>query len=267
MSLSFISLIEYFIVSPKEVFASGSEIFGNNPGRRDDTNNGDPMLISIIRTIILYIFIITAIRLMGKRQISDMQPSELVVTMVISDIASLPMQNTSQPLLSGVVPVLVLVALEITVSAVMLKSQVFRRLVCGRPVVVISDGELQQKEMRRLRLTTEDLCAQLRAQGVFRLEDAQYCIVETNGTVSVLEKPEKRTPEVAQLGIKGEKDSLETVAVSDGKLLEDALKLCGKKKADVDNILKSNNTEIGEVFILTLDAQGKYSLIKKEKEE
>ena len=115
------------------------------------------MLISVIRTLILYVFIIIAIRLMGKRQISDMQPSELVVTMVISDIASLPMQNTSQPLLSGVIPVTILVALEITTSVVMLKSRRFRKLICGSPVVVIENGKLLQKQLRSLRMTTEDL--------------------------------------------------------------------------------------------------------------
>ena len=115
------------------------------------------MLISVIRTVILYAFIMFAIRLMGKRQISDMQPSELVVTMVISDIASLPMQNTAQPLISGVVPVLILVSLELTVSVFMMKSRLFRRLVCGSPVVIIEDGKLLQKQLKRLRLTNDDL--------------------------------------------------------------------------------------------------------------
>ena len=126
------------------------------------------MLISVIRTVILYAFIMFAIRLMGKRQISDMQPSELVVTMVISDIASLPMQNTAQPLISGVVPVLILVSLELTVSVFMMKSRLFRRLVCGSPVVIIEDGKLLQKQLKRLRLTNDDLLAQLRQQRVWQ---------------------------------------------------------------------------------------------------
>ena len=158
------------------------------------------MLIAIVRTLILYIFIITAIRLMGKRQISDMQPSELVVTLVVSDIASLPMQNTSQPLLSGVIPVMVLVALEILTSVIMMKSRRFRRLVCGNPVVVIEDGKLLQGQLRRLRMTTEDLFAQLRQQNIFSLADVQYCIVETNGMVSVLEKPHRAQAGLRQSG-------------------------------------------------------------------
>ena len=137
------------------------------------------MLISVIRTLILYAFIIVAIRLMGKRQISDMQPSELVVTLVVSDIASLPMQNTSQPLLSGVIPVMVLVALEILTSVIMMKSRRFRRLVCGNPVVVIEDGKLLQGQLRRLRMTTEDLFAQLRQQNIFSLADVQKLLADT----------------------------------------------------------------------------------------
>lgn len=126
------------------------------------------MLISIIRTILLYAFVILAVRLMGKRQMSDMQPSELVITMIVSDIASIPMQNTSQPLLSGVIPVAILVALEITASIIMMKWSGFRSLVCGKPVIVIKDGRILQSAMKKLRLTTEDLSVRLRQQGVFQ---------------------------------------------------------------------------------------------------
>ena len=129
------------------------------------------MLISIIRTILLYAFVILAVRLMGKRQMSDMQPSELVITMIVSDIASIPMQNTSQPLLSGVIPVAILVALEITASIIMMKWSGFRSLVCGKPVIVIKDGRILQSAMKKLRLTTEDLSVRLRQQGIFSIED------------------------------------------------------------------------------------------------
>ena len=132
------------------------------------------MLISIIRTILLYAFVILAVRLMGKRQMSDMQPSELVITMIVSDIASIPMQNTSQPLLSGVIPVAILVALEITASIIMMKWSGFRSLVCGKPVIVIKDGRILQSAMKKLRLTTEDLSVRLRQQGIFSIEDVQY---------------------------------------------------------------------------------------------
>ena len=222
------------------------------------------MLISIIRTVILYAFVMFAIRLMGKRQISDMQPSELVVTMVISDIASLPMQNTSQPLLSGVVPVLILVSLELTVSAVMLKSLRFRKLICGSPVVIIEDGKLLQKQLKRLRLSVDDLCAQLRQQNIFSIGDVQYCIMETNGSLSVLEKPQKRTPNAEESGVRIDDNKIEAVVINDGKLNSSALKLCGADEKQIDNILISNNTNRNKVFIMTMDGNGKSNIILKE---
>lgn len=223
------------------------------------------MIISIIRTLLLYCFIIFAIRLMGKRQISDMQPSELVVTLVISDIASLPMQNTSQPLLSGIIPVIVLVALEILTSVFMMKSKRFRRMICGSPVVVISDGKLLQKEMRRLRLTTDDLFALLRQQNIFSPEDVQYCIVETNGTVSVLEKPEKRKPTAEDFKISIPDSKLEAMVISDGRLIETALPLCSQSKDSVENVLKKEKLRQSDVLIMTLDGLGNYNIILKEK--
>ena len=223
------------------------------------------MFISVIRTVILYVFIIMMLRLMGKRQIGDMQPSELVVTLVVANLASIPMQNTSQPLLSGIAPVLALVSLELGVSVLMMKSRSLRRLVCGSPVVVIEDGRLLQKQMKRLRLTTDDLCAQLRQQNIFSLEDVQYCIMETNGILSVLEKPHKRKPCADDLDILIPDKKIEAVAVSDGEILKTSLDLCGHSEDDVFNILNSNNIDLDEVFLMTLDGNGSYRIIKKEK--
>lgn len=144
------------------------------------------MLISIIRTVLLYVFIILAVRIMGKRQISDMQTSELVITLVISDIAAIPMQNNNQPLLSGLVPILVLVSLEIIVSVIMLKSKKFRDVVCGHPVVIIKNGKILENQIKKLRISYEDLYSLLRQQEVFDVADVKYGIVETNGSVSLL---------------------------------------------------------------------------------
>ena len=222
------------------------------------------MFIAVIRTVILYVFVILAIRLMGKRQISDMQPSELVVTMMISDIASLPMQNTAQPLLSGVVPVLVLVSLELTVSAVMLKSRLFRKLISGSPVVVIEDGRLLQRQLKRLRLTTDELCAQLRQQNVFSLQDVQYCIVETNGVLSVLEKPSKRVPNAEESGIVIPDNKMEAVVVSDGAWVESSLRLCGSTKQEINNILQKKQIKLNEIFLMTMDGNGVCQIIRRE---
>ena len=150
------------------------------------TKQGDFMLISIIRTVLLYAFIILAVRIMGKRQISDMQTSELVITLVISDIAAIPMQNNNQPLLSGLLPILILVSLEIIVSIIMLKSKRFRDVICGHPVVIIQDGKILEQQIKKLRISYEDLYSLLRQQEVFDVSDVKYGIVETNGSVSLL---------------------------------------------------------------------------------
>ncbi|MCI6651901.1 MAG: DUF421 domain-containing protein [Ruminococcus sp.] len=222
------------------------------------------MLISIIRTVILYIFILLALRIMGKRQLSEMQTSELVITLLISDIAVIPMQNTGQPLLSGIVPILILISLEILFSVIMLKSGNFRKIVCGSPEMVIKDGKILQDQMRRLRMTTEDLCVQLRQQGIFSLEDVQYCIVETNGDVSVLEKPDKRTPSAEDLGIKIPDKGIEAVVINDSRYLSNSLELCSLTKEWVDSVLRENDITIDEVFIMTANRDKEYNIIRRD---
>ena len=146
------------------------------------------MFISAVRSALIYVFIIAAMRIMGTRQISDMQTSELVITLIISDIAAIPLQNTSQPLLSGIIPILVLMSMEIIFSVIMLKKSKFRKLICGSPVLLIEDGKLLESQMKRLRISTEDLCAQLRQLNIFSLNEVQYCIAATNCSINVMQK-------------------------------------------------------------------------------
>ncbi len=222
------------------------------------------MLITIIRTVILYIFVVVAVRLMGKRQISDLQPSELVVTLVIADIASIPMENTDKPMLSGIIPTLILVACEIIVSIIMMKNSKFRRAVCGSPVMVIEDGEILRDKMRTLRITTEDLCVQLRQLGVFSLEDVQYCIAETNGKLSVLVKPEKRNPTAEDMNIKIPDTGIDTVVINDGEFLDNSMRLSNTNVEELNKILKKNNTKLEDIFIMTFNKNGDYNIIKKK---
>lgn len=221
------------------------------------------MLITIIRTLILYVFVILAVRLMGKRQLSDLQPSELVVTLLIADLASLPMENTDKPMLSGIIPTLILVACEILVSIFMMKNSFFRRLICGSPVTVIEDGKILRDKMSSLRITTEDLCVQLRQQGIFSLEDVEYCIVETNGKLSVLQKPEKRTPSAEDFNIKTVDTGLEVVVINDGDFLESSMKMNNTDKETIKNILNKEKTKLKDVFIMTYNKNGDYRIIKK----
>lgn len=222
------------------------------------------MIISVIRTILLYIVIILAIRIMGKRQIGELQTSELVVTLLISDIAAIPMQNTEQSLLSGIVPILILIVCEIIISFLMLKRAGFRRIICGKPIVIISDGKINQSEMHRLRMSTEDLSEELRQQGIFNIEDVGFAIVETNGKLSVLKKPEKDIPTAEELGIKTNDKGLEVVVISDGEISKCSLKICGLSRDWLFDTLKKENTELNDVFLMIANGQGEYKIIEKE---
>lgn len=225
------------------------------------------MTISFIRTLLLYIVIITAVRLMGKRQISELQTSELVVTLLISDIAAIPMQDTGQPLASGFIPIAVLVMCEIVISALMLKSTKFRRLICGRPLIVINDGKVNQKEMRRLRMSTEDLSEQLRQKNVFSIEDVAYAIIETNGKMSVIKKPDKEQPTAGMLGVALPDTGIETVVISDGVISDFSLQLCNKTRDWLDGVLRGKNIKAEDVFIMTANRKGDFNIIKKDDQQ
>lgn len=222
------------------------------------------MTISFIRTLLLYIVIIVAVRLMGKRQISELQTSELVVTLLISDIAAIPMQDTGQPLISGFLPISVLVLCEIVASVLMMKSGKFRKMICGRPIVVINDGKVQQKEMKRLRMSTEDLFEELRQKNVFSLNDVAYAIIETNGKMSVIKKPNQETPTAGMLGIMVPDNGIETVVISDGVISETSAKLCNKSIAWIEGILHGKNLKPEQIFIMTVNTAGDYTIIKKD---
>lgn len=222
------------------------------------------MIISVIRTVLLYLVIIFAVRLMGKRQISELQTTELVVTLLISDIAAIPMQNTGQPLVSGLVPIMILIAIEILFSIFMLKSGKFRRIITGRPIVVINDGKIQPQELRRLRMTIEDLFEDLRQSNVTSLSDIAYAIVETNGKLSVIKKPGKDsvTPDMLQLTVPD--NGIETVVISDGVISAPSAQLCRKSVAWVEGVLKSKNLTADQVFLMTANTAGDFQIIKKE---
>ena len=201
---------------------------------------------------------------MGKRQISELQTSELVVTLLISDIAAIPMQDTGQPLVSGFIPIAVLVVCEIVASVLMLKSGKFRRLVCGKPIVVINDGVIDQKEMKRLRMSTEDLGEELRLKNIFSLQDVAYAIVETNGKMSVIKKPDKEQPTAGMLGIAVSNNGIEAVVISDGVLSDFSIQLCQKSREWVNGVLKAKNVKQEDVFLMTANTGGDFQIIKRD---
>lgn len=223
------------------------------------------MLISLLRTFVMYGAILLSVRIMGKRQISQLQTSELVVTLLISELAVMPIQQHDDPLWNGLIPMAALVFCEIVVSLLMLKSGRFRQAVCGKPIVVIEKGRVLQGELRRLRMSTEDLFEELRQNGCFSLEDVEYAIVETNGTMSLLKKAANDSLTPKQAGMKVDPATLEVVVVSDGCLSNHSLDLVGKTPAWVREQAKYAGLDLSEVFIMTARPGGKCKVIPKEK--
>ncbi len=224
------------------------------------------MAVTAIRTLIIYIMLIAAMRIMGRRQLGELQPIELVVTLLISDLASVPMQDSAIPLLSGLIPIFVLVAAEILLSALMLKSRTFSSLVSGTPLLIIHKGKLDQKVLRKLRLSVEDLSESLRKQNIFDLRDVQTAIAETNGTVTVYPVITKRPVVYEDLGVPPTDDhGMPLVVLADGHTSEWAMRACGVDDKWIDATLRREGYHTrDDVMILTVNGTKDYHIIGKE---
>lgn len=223
------------------------------------------MIPVIIRTLILYVTVATAIRIMGKRQIGDMQPSELVITLLISEIAAIPLQDKDQPLINGIVAVFLLVILEIGVSALTLKSFFIRKLLSGKSVVIIKNGTVDTQAMRDVRMTVFDLIELLRGQNVFNISDVNFAVLEANGDLSVLLKSGKQSVTAEDIKVKNKSDALPLPVISGGKIIRESLDALDVKQKIISDILSANKTNLKEVFLMTLDRDGSYDIIKEEK--
>lgn len=221
------------------------------------------MVVSLARTLILYVFIIFAVRIMGKRQISQMQTSELVVTLLISDLAVIPMQNVSQPLAGGLIPIVVLVFCEIFASILMLRFPKVRRMICGQPVVVIAHGEIQQQSMKALRMTLEDLFEQLRQKNVKSLDEIDYAIMETNGMLSVVRYDAESPATPKQLKVSVKDPGLAIVVIDDGHWCPHSLELCGKTQSWGESTLRQRKLSLKDVFLMTLNHRGEIQIVKR----
>ena len=204
------------------------------------------MTISVIRTVILYLLLMIAMRLMGKRQLGELQPSELVVTLLLSDLAAVPMQENGLPLLNGVMPILVLVSLELLLSGLMLKFPPVAKLISGSPIPVIRDGVMDAAALKRLRMTVEDLEESLRQQDIFDVSQVQYAIAETNGHISAYRYADEEMP---------------VVVISDGSLCGWGMRLCGMTEETLARYLRKKRCEQKDVFLLTATKNGPHHLL------
>ena len=223
------------------------------------------MILSYLRTIILYLVLIAVIRLMGKRQIGQMEPSEFVVTMLVANLASIPMQDEGISLASGLVPILTVLGIELVLSQLSLQSIRFRKLLCGKPVILIENGNILQENLRKTRVTLDELTGHLRDKDVLDLTTVQYAILETNGNLSVFPYPKEKPATAGDAGVQTEKQYLPLTIISDGRLLQENLKKAGKDLPWLHNTLKKQNCLLKDTWLLTVDGADNIVFLQKEK--
>lgn len=222
------------------------------------------MAVPLLRTLLLYCAVIAAVRLMGKRQIGELDPSELVVTILVSDLAAVPMQDLGIPMLSGLVPIATLIVLEILLSFLALKSRPFRRLLNGQPAIIIRSGRLDIQKLRQMRLTTDEVVETLRKQNVASVADVKYGVIEPDGTLTVIPRQAKQPVTADMLGLTPNDAGLPLVVISDGKLVERSLRLLHLDPRDILNRLDNQSIALSDVFLMTLDDCGNTFLQRKE---
>lgn len=225
---------------------------------------GFGMTVVLIRTFIIYFVVVAAVRLMGKRQIGQLQPTELVVTLILSEIAASSVNDTDKPLVNSVIGVTVLVSLEIISSYLALKSGKFRRLAEGNAVYVIKEGKLDIRALEEIRFSIDDLMEALRQKDVFDISDVEYAVVETNGSLSVMLRADKIPLTLSTFGRKTEEKGLPVVVIADGRYIYSNFSICKTSKSRIDSILSDEKIHISHVMLMMLDKSGNRFIIPKE---
>ena len=222
------------------------------------------MILSYLRTIFLYLVLIAVVRIMGKRQIGQMEASEFVVTMLVANLAAIPMQDGGIPLYSGLVPILTVLGVELVLSSLSLRSIWLRRLLCGKPVILIENGRILQENLRATRVTMDELMGHLREKEVLNPESVQYAILETNGNLSVFLFPREMPPSAKELGITPRDRFLPVTIIQDGFLFRKNLRESGKDEAWVHKVLGQYRSSIAGTWLLTVDQKGHTLWLGKE---
>lgn len=223
------------------------------------------MAISFIRTLIIFSAIIIAMRLMGKRQLGELEPSELVVAVLISDITSHPLQNNNSPLLYGLIPVFTLLCCEILISGATVKSIKFREFMCGTPSIIIEKGKLNQHEMKKNRLTIDELTVELRKKGILDISTVRHAILETDGSLSILPYPSEAPVTPRQMDLNVDDNGYPVILISDGRILENNLRALGKNLGWLNKQLNSKGIKhAAQVFIMAIDQNNNIYFAPKE---
>lgn len=222
------------------------------------------MLTTIIRVVILYLFVSIAIRVMGKRNIGELQPTELVITLLLSEFAAIPIEDNSVPLINSLIPVMILISLEIINSVISMKSTKFRSISDGNALLIIKDGKLDQKQLKKLRFTVDDVLSALRQKDVFDINEVAYAIIETNGTLSVLLKPQFQNATKQDVKVKTKSDGYTCPVIIDGVVLKKNLDVLEINKEDIEKILEKKKVHKKEIFLMNIDKNKNAKIILKE---
>lgn len=222
------------------------------------------MLITFFRAIILYIIVLIVMRLMGKREIGQLQPFELAISIMIADLASIPMTEIGIPIFNGIIPILGLLVMHLTISVINIKSLKAREIICGKPSILIYRGKINEKALIKERFTINELEERLRGNNVVNLGDVEYAILETSGQVTVIQKPEKRNTIPEDFNITPEYEGIPYDLVIDGRIMSKNLKAIGKNYAWLKKQVEKFNIAPEEALVVTLDGKGQIFCQKKE---
>jgi len=222
------------------------------------------LFVVLIRTAVLYLFIIVGLRLLGKRQLGELEPSELTLALIIADLASVPMQDNGIPLLAGLVPILVLLCIATILSVLSARSIRFRSLLCGRPSIVVENGVVLEQELRKNRLTVDELMEELRIQGCPDFREVKFAVLETNGVLSVVPYAAQKPVTAAQMGLSPEEPGLSIILISDGRVLGNNLKVRGYGDYWLQKELEGHGLKSPrQVFLMTADELGRTYCVPK----
>lgn len=222
------------------------------------------MILSYLRTIVLYLVLIFSVRIMGKRQIGQMEASEFVVAMLVADLASIPMQDVAIPLYTGIIPILTILGAELILAGLCLRSIRFRRILCGKPVILIENGRVLQNNLRNTRITIDELMGHLREKDILEIRTVQYAILETNGNLSVFPYPAEVAPSAKDLSVHPKERYLPVTIVSDGCLLDDNLAISGRDGDWLRKTLGDYRATVASTWLLTVDKAGHVLWLGKE---
>lgn len=221
-----------------------------------------------MRTIIIYILLLAVIRLMGKRQIGELEVSELVTTLLLSELASQPISDSNIPLMNAVVPILVLMTAEVILSYILTKSKTAKKILNGTPSILVNKGILDQKELNKSRISVEELMGELRLKDISDLSAVNYAILEQNGQISVIPKTGEKSASIADLKLQVPEKGIAHALVVDGEISDYNLKILGKNREYISRLMKKNSiTDIKDIFLLTVDDMETINIIRKDKKE